>query len=193
MSLTFRHTALHKIDLTHCGLVTPYGDIDLGKYWLRQWLVAWRYQAITLTNTDLSSKESRSIHLCAISQGSEYVTCVHRLHLLGSNELIVYVYHTIPYNVPLAPMDYSQKMFFFRLFLGFVSHDICHFDWILRTLLILISHTCWQFYLHITKHLVICHEKVWYNESRYRHSLSQNKFRLLTLLRLQHYTMTQSI
>ena len=22
-------------NLTHCGLVTPYGDIDLGQHWLR--------------------------------------------------------------------------------------------------------------------------------------------------------------
>ena len=27
--------------LTHCGLVTPYGDIDLGLHRLRLWLVAW--------------------------------------------------------------------------------------------------------------------------------------------------------
>ena len=24
-----------KTELTHCGLVTPYGDIDLGQYWLK--------------------------------------------------------------------------------------------------------------------------------------------------------------
>ena len=39
---------------THCDTVTPYGDIDLGQHWLRQWLVAWGYQAITRTNVDLS-------------------------------------------------------------------------------------------------------------------------------------------
>ena len=26
---------------THCGLVMPYDDIDLGQHWLRWWLVAW--------------------------------------------------------------------------------------------------------------------------------------------------------
>ena len=26
---------LHVLDLTHCGLVTPYGDRDLGQHWLR--------------------------------------------------------------------------------------------------------------------------------------------------------------
>ena len=30
--------------LTHCGLVTPYGDIDLGQHWVRSWLVVWRHQ-----------------------------------------------------------------------------------------------------------------------------------------------------
>ena len=27
--------------LTHCGLVTPFVDIDLGQHLLREWLVAW--------------------------------------------------------------------------------------------------------------------------------------------------------
>ena len=40
--------------LTHWGLVTPYGERDLGQYWLRQWLVAWWYQAITWTSVDSS-------------------------------------------------------------------------------------------------------------------------------------------
>ena len=26
----------YDIKLTHCGLVTPYGDINLGQYWYRQ-------------------------------------------------------------------------------------------------------------------------------------------------------------
>ena len=34
--------------LTHCGLVTPYGDIGLGQHWVSQWLVVWWYQAIYL-------------------------------------------------------------------------------------------------------------------------------------------------
>ena len=40
--------------LTHWGLVTPYGDRDLGQHWVRQWLVAWWHQAVTRTNVDLS-------------------------------------------------------------------------------------------------------------------------------------------
>ena len=44
--------------LTHCGLVTPYGNKDLDQHWLREWHVAWRLQAITWTNVDLSSVRS---------------------------------------------------------------------------------------------------------------------------------------
>ena len=54
--------------LTHCGLVTPYVARDLVQHWLRWWLVAWRHQAITWTNVDLSSVMSNGIHLRAILQ-----------------------------------------------------------------------------------------------------------------------------
>ena len=57
-----------KIGLTHCGLVTLYGDINLGQHWLREWLVAWWHQAITWTNVHLSSIRSSAIHLTAILQ-----------------------------------------------------------------------------------------------------------------------------
>ena len=60
------------ICLTHCGLVTPYGDIELGQHWLRSWLVAWPNQSITWTNVDSSSEISRKIHLRAISQELPY-------------------------------------------------------------------------------------------------------------------------
>ena len=52
--------------LTHCGLVMPYGSRDLGQHWFRLWLVAWRHQAITWTNVDLSSLRSSDVHLRAI-------------------------------------------------------------------------------------------------------------------------------
>ena len=52
--------------LTHWGLVAPYGDIDLGQHWFRQWLVAWRHQAITWTNVDVSLR-SCGIHLRTLS------------------------------------------------------------------------------------------------------------------------------
>ena len=55
-------------ELNHCCLLTPYGDINLGQHWLRLWLAAWRHQAITWTNVDLSSVRSTGIHLRAILQ-----------------------------------------------------------------------------------------------------------------------------
>ena len=58
-SVSWLHLA--ELLLTHCGLVTPYGDMELGQHWLRQWLVAWRHQAITWTNVDWSSVKSNDI------------------------------------------------------------------------------------------------------------------------------------
>ena len=52
--------------LTHCGLVTPYGTINVGQHWLSWWLIAWQHQAITWTNVDLSSVGSSGIHMRAI-------------------------------------------------------------------------------------------------------------------------------
>ena len=53
--------------LTHWDLLTPFGDINMGQNWLSKGLVAWRHQAITWTNVDLSSVRSSGIHLSAIS------------------------------------------------------------------------------------------------------------------------------
>ena len=47
-----------QLTLTHCGLVTPYGNRDLGQHW---------HQAITWTNVDLSSIRSCGIHQKALS------------------------------------------------------------------------------------------------------------------------------
>ena len=38
---------------THCGLATPYGDIDLCQHWFRYRLIIRRHQAITWSNVDL--------------------------------------------------------------------------------------------------------------------------------------------
>ena len=53
--------------LTHCGLVMPYNDRYLCQHWLRQWLGAWWYQAMSSTNIDLSSVRYSDIHLIATS------------------------------------------------------------------------------------------------------------------------------
>ena len=52
--------------LTHSDLVMRYGINDLSVNWLRLWLVAWRYQAISWTNVDLSFMEYCDIHLQTI-------------------------------------------------------------------------------------------------------------------------------
>ena len=66
--LTHFHWSLSlRVQLTHCGLVTPFGTRDLGQHWFSQWLVAWRHQAITWTNVDLSSLRSHDVNLMAIS------------------------------------------------------------------------------------------------------------------------------
>ena len=84
--------------LTHFGLETPYGGIDLCQHWLMWWLVAWRHQAITWTNVDLSSAKCCGIHPRAISLEllkikiwdiSLKITLLKWFsHLLGANELM---------------------------------------------------------------------------------------------------------
>ena len=64
----FMHWCSLFLVLTHCGLVTPYGYRDLGQHWLKQWLVAWRHQAITWINVDWSSVKSSDVQIRAISQ-----------------------------------------------------------------------------------------------------------------------------
>ena len=103
-------------ELTHCGLVTPYGDRDLGQHWLRLWLVAWRHQAITWTNVDLPSVRSIGIHLSAILQEilqqsitkiSWKITFLKFLwNLPGANELTSC--HTSIYKKPVRPAHCCQ-------------------------------------------------------------------------------------
>ena len=39
--------------LMNCGLVVPYGDIDLDQHWLQLWLFNCHHQAITWINVDI--------------------------------------------------------------------------------------------------------------------------------------------
>ena len=74
--------------LTHCGLVMPYGNIDLGHHWFRKWLVTWQHQAITLTNVDLSSSV-----LCGIHQGPmSYNTTLSSL-VLPTYFLVLFIFY----------------------------------------------------------------------------------------------------
>ena len=62
------HLVQFSIYLTHCGLMTPYGDIDLDQHWLRLCLVAWRHQATAWTNFDLLLIKFSDIRLRAITK-----------------------------------------------------------------------------------------------------------------------------
>ena len=72
----------------------PYGVMEHGQHWFRQWLVAWWHQAITWTNVDWSSVRSGGIHQRAIFQEihkiwyefENYDLRLH-LHLPGAIEL----------------------------------------------------------------------------------------------------------
>ena len=64
--LLFCIMSAKSILLTHCGLVTPYGDKDLGQYWLKLWLIAWWHQAIIWTNVDLLFAGTSDFNLRAI-------------------------------------------------------------------------------------------------------------------------------
>ena len=83
--------------LTHCGLVMPYGGRELGQHWFRQWLVAWRHQAITWTNVDLLPEASfglrvlslpASVRLSVSPSVTEFVRAItHQPFKLGSPNL----------------------------------------------------------------------------------------------------------
>ena len=65
------------LDLTHCGWLISYGDIDLGQHWLRKWLIAWWYQAITWINVEFLLGRIYGIQLGAISQWvSKLLFCI---------------------------------------------------------------------------------------------------------------------
>ena len=87
---------LHTVCLTHCGLVMPFGDIDLGQHWMACCLTG-RHQAITWTNVDLSLVRFCFNHLRTISHWMPKLL-FHRMnliilfldlfpHLSGANEL----------------------------------------------------------------------------------------------------------
>ena len=105
--------------LTHCGLVTLYGDRDLGKHWL-----TWRHQAITWTNIDLSSGRSSGIHLSAILQEipqipkppiakiSLKITYLNfHWNLPGANELMLFLntYNCVVYVLPDPHLIYLER------------------------------------------------------------------------------------
>ena len=83
----------------HCGLVTPYGDIDLDQHWCSQLHVAERHPAITWTNVDLSPVTSSEIHLrvnwqeipqpTILNISFKIINITFYCHFSGANALIV--------------------------------------------------------------------------------------------------------
>ena len=67
-----RYEGNRKQKSIRCGLVTPYGDIDVGHHLLRQYLVAWWHQTITWNNVDswLVSWHSSKGQFTAIAQAT---------------------------------------------------------------------------------------------------------------------------
>ena len=92
------------LTLTHCGLVMPYGDLELGQHWLRYWPVTWQHQAITWTNVHHSSLRYYGIHWREISLEMSFVNMSLKVidsrqqsHLPGANELTLTVTLSTPY------------------------------------------------------------------------------------------------
>ena len=70
--------------LTHCELVTPYGDIKMGQHWLRQWLGAWWHQTIACTNVDISLMGSLSLTDDREWSRYQYMKWVSKIHIYNS-------------------------------------------------------------------------------------------------------------
>ena len=82
--------------ITHCSLVTPFGDMYLGPHWFSCYLACWRHQTITWTHVDFSSmgcyEISHESNFTATTQATlhnELGNFILKLllHLLGANEL----------------------------------------------------------------------------------------------------------
>ena len=133
--------------LTHCGLVPPYGNTELGQHWLGWCLFAWWPQAITQTNVDLTSKVFCGIHLAAILQVLINSMClkitISKLlpHLPGANEIyfaMLYYRYTSPLKKHFHMLWHFSSHHFHgdtTITLGWLSHrpaatNYCAFpDW----------------------------------------------------------------
>ena len=68
--------------LTHYGLVTQCGLLNLGKHWFEWWLVAWWHQAITWSNDDLYHKQyDPQLYLSMLFQGQ--FCCYHSFKVMA--------------------------------------------------------------------------------------------------------------
>ena len=82
---------------THYSIVIPYGHIDLGQHWFRQWPVAWWHQAITWNYVHSASVMLCGSHLRAIwmdmlkisrlEMSLKMTNSILQPHLPGTNKL----------------------------------------------------------------------------------------------------------
>ena len=105
---------------THCGLMMPYGDINLCQHWPWWWLVVWQHQPITRINDNISSVRSCDIHLRAISKDipQPWITDISLKltqekfcsNLPGTKELITAQWLWVSW----APSQYPKRRLFVR-------------------------------------------------------------------------------
>ena len=88
--------------------MTPYGGRDPSQHWFRQWLGAWRHQAISWTNVDLSSVRSGDIHLTANSQA---ITQLSITDIIWKIKYLKF-HSNFPGANDLTNMDFKHRIFF---------------------------------------------------------------------------------
>ena len=123
---------------THCELVTPHGDIDLGQHWFRYCLVVWGHRAITCINVDQSLVRIWRIRLKAISQrvptvlfGEMKIILLLILpHLPQANMLIIWYIYTM-WNIRCSPTLWSHPSS--AVVLLYSNGAIFFFKWYLAT------------------------------------------------------------
>ena len=109
--------------LTYCGLIWPYGFVDLSQHCLRQWLVAWRHQILpercwlsiskVMCHSSKGITKSRSLipigktrlkiaflKLHPYPLGNQWVECVNDLNPISSDgRSIMFVHVTRHYTL----------------------------------------------------------------------------------------------
>ena len=82
-----------RLGLTHCGIVTPYGEINIGQHWL----VAWRHKVIAWTNVGLSPMNSVSLIRGQFHRHLSNYQFIEQLlqHFLGPVSLTISLFYTV--------------------------------------------------------------------------------------------------
>ena len=90
------------------------------------WLVAWRHQAITWTNVDLSSIRSSDIHLRAISQEipqpSVTIICSKTTYCPACRTTLVATRFRVAVICPIIQEPHCIRVFFYFVWFVFINH-----------------------------------------------------------------------